>query len=360
MLLNAQLERLGWNPELEAEFQPHADAGLAAGRVAVQHRGAYGLYTGDPSNSLLLSAEVAGRLLHEGETADLPAVGDWVAYQPIPGEDKGIIQAVLPRRTKFSRKTALSAAEEQVVAANVDVVFLVMALTALDLKPRRLERYLTMAWESGAEPVIVLTKKDLCDDLDAALAEVSPVAYGVPIEVVSNVTGEGVEELRKYTAGNRTIALLGSSGVGKSTLVNRLLGEERLATKEIRESDGRGRHTTTHRELVPLPEGGLVLDTPGMRELQLWSAEEGIGASFGDVEELVAQCRFNDCGHDSEPGCAVRAAIADGTLPAERFESYEKLQRELEMLARRQDKRAQSEARKERARFARSQRKTVW
>ena len=360
MLLNAQLERLGWNPELETEFQLHADAGLAAGRVAVQHRGAYGLYTGDPSNTLLLSAEVAGRLLHGGDTADLPAVGDWVAYQPIPGEDKGIIQAVLPRRTKFSRKTALSATEEQVVAANVDVVFLVMALTAHDLNPRRLERYLTMAWESGAEPVIVLTKKDLCADLDAALAEVSPVAYGVPIEVVSNVTGEGVEELRKYTTGNRTIALLGSSGVGKSTLVNRLLGEERLATKEIRESDGRGRHTTTHRELVPLPEGGLVLDTPGMRELQLWSAEEGIGASFGDVEELIAKCRFNDCGHDTEPGCAVQAAIAEGTLPAERFESYEKLQRELAMLARRQDKRAQSEARKERARFARSQKKTVW
>jgi ribosome biogenesis GTPase len=354
--LNAQLERLGWNPELETEFQPHADAGLAAGRVAVQHRGMYGLYTEEGD----LPAEIAGRLLHEGDAADLPAVGDWVAYRPLPGEERGIIQAVLPRRTKFSRKTALHATEEQVVAANVDVVFLVMALTEHDLKPRRLERYLTMAWESGAEPVILLTKKDLCDDLDAALAEVEAVAYGVPIEVVSNVTGEGVEELRKYTTGNRTIALLGSSGVGKSTLVNRLLGEERLVTKEIRESDGRGRHATTHRELILLPEGGLVLDTPGMRELQLWSADEGIGASFGDVEELIAKCRFNDCGHDTEPGCAVRAAIAAGTLPAERFESYEKLQRELEMLARRQDKRAQSDERKERARFARSRRKTVW
>jgi ribosome biogenesis GTPase len=356
MLLNAPLERLGWYPELEPEFQPHADAGLAAGRVAVQHRGMYGLYTAEGD----LQAEIAGRLLHEGNVADLPAVGDWVAYRPLPGEERGIIHAVLPRRTRFSRKTTLGATEEQVVAANVDVVFLVMALTEQDLKPRRLERYLTMAWESGAEPVIVLTKSDLCPDLPAALAEVSAVAYGVPVEVVSNVTGEGIESLRAYASGNRTVALLGSSGVGKSTLVNSLLGEERLATQEIRESDGRGRHTTTHRELVPLPDGGLVLDTPGMRELQLWSADEGIGASFADVEEIAAQCRFHDCAHDSEPGCAVRAAIADGTLAAERFESYEKLQRELAMLARRQDKRAQAEARKERARFARSQRKTVW
>ena len=354
--MNAQLERLGWSEELDSAFQPHADGGLAAGRVAVQHRGMYGLYTPEGD----LQAEIAGRLLHEGIVANLPAVGDWVAYRPLPGEDRGIIHAVLPRRTRFSRKTAWAATEEQVVAANVDVVFLVMALTEQDLKPRRLERYLTMAWESGAEPVIVLTKSDLCDDLPTALAEVSGVAYGAPVEVVSNVTGEGIEALRKYAAGNRTVALLGSSGVGKSTLVNRLLGEERLATKEIRESDGRGRHTTTHRELVPLPEGGLVLDTPGMRELQLWSADEGIGASFGDVEELIAQCRFNDCAHDTEPGCAVRAAIDAGTLPAERFESYEKLQRELEMLARRQDKRAQSEERKSRARFARSRRKTVW
>lgn len=354
--MNAQLERLGWTEELDSEFQPYADDGLAAGRVAVQHRGMYGLYTTEGD----LQAEIAGRLLHEGVTADLPAVGDWVAYRPLPGEARGIIQAVLPRRTRFSRKTAWSATEEQIVAANVDVVFLVMALTEQDLKPRRLERYLTMAWESGAEPVIVLTKSDLCPDLPAALAEVSAVAYGVPVEVVSNVTGEGIEALRAYASGNRTVALLGSSGVGKSTLVNSLLGEERLATREIRESDGRGRHTTSHRELVPLPEGGLVLDTPGMRELQLWSADEGIGASFADVEELAAQCRFHDCVHETEPGCAVQAAITDGTLPAERFESYEKLQRELAMLARRQDKRAQAEARKERARFARSQRKSVW
>lgn len=354
--MNAQLEELGWTPELEAEFQPHADEGLAAGRVVVQHRGMYGLLTETGE----VPVEVAGRLLQGDGTAELPAVGDWVAYRPLPGEERGIVHAVFGRKTRFSRKTALGATQEQVVAANVDVVFLVMALTEHDLKPRRLERYLTMAWESGAEPVIVLTKSDLCADLPAAVAEVSAVAYGVPVEVVSNVTGEGVEGLRHYAQPNRTVALLGSSGVGKSTLVNRLVGHELLATQEIRESDGRGRHTTTHRQLVPLPGGGLVLDTPGMRELQLWSADEGIGASFGDIEELATQCRFHDCAHDSEPGCAVQAAIADGTLDAERFESYGKLQRELEMLARRQDKRAQAEARKERARFARSQRKSVW
>jgi ribosome biogenesis GTPase / thiamine phosphate phosphatase len=357
-LQSHDLERLGWSPAFEEQFREHAGAGLAPARVAVQHRSAYVLYAAAGE----LAGEVSGRLLHDAEAGgDLPVTGDWVAVRVLSGEQRAVVHAVLPRTSKFSRAGASDqhrVTEEQVVAANVDVVFLVSSFGD-DLNPRRLERYLTMTWESGADPVVVLTKADLCDDVATAVAEVEAVTFGIPIHVVSNVTGEGIDELRRWFEGNRTIALLGSSGVGKSTLVNRLVGEEALATQEVR-SDGRGRHTTSHRELVLLPEGGLVLDTPGMRELQLWSADDGFGAAFGDVEELAAQCRFADCAHRTEPGCAVRAAIADGTLPAERLASFEKLQRELAMLARRQDKRARSEARKAYARQERSRRKTVW
>jgi ribosome biogenesis GTPase len=336
------LESLGWTPELAESFRPYADDGLAAGRVALQHRGAYVLYT----EAGELPVELPGRMLHEAEgAADLPAVGDWVAFRPLPGEDRGLVQAVLPRRTKFSRKTTDRAAEEQVLAANVDVVFLVSALTAVDLNPRRLERYLATAWESGADPVVVLTKSDLCDDLPAALAEVEGVTFGVPVEVVSNVTGEGVDGLRRFLSGNRTVALLGSSGVGKSSLVNRLLGAETMAVRALG-IDGKGRHTTSHRELLAVPGGGLVLDTPGMRELQLWEAESGVETAFDDVEEIAARCRFNDCSHGREPGCAIKAALEDGTLAWERYDSYRHLQRELAALEQRHDKRLQAEARK--------------
>ncbi|MDX6514215.1 MAG: ribosome biosis GTPase / thiamine phosphate phosphatase, partial [Gaiellaceae bacterium] len=271
-LVSLSLERLGWTPDLEREFEIHRDAGLTAARVAQQHRGAYVLL-GEEGE---LWAESTGRLHRDGPQ---PAVGDWVGYMPGTGGGRALVHEVLPRRSAFVRRAAGSAVEEQVVAANVDVVFIVTALTERDLKPRRIERYLTLTWESGADPVIVLTKADLCEDVEAMVAEVEAVALGVPIHVVSNVTGEGIEALYRWPAGNRTVALLGSSGVGKSSLVNALAGEEVLAVGEIRE-DGRGRHTTTHRELVPLPNGGLVLDTPGMRELQLWDADEGLAASF--------------------------------------------------------------------------------
>jgi ribosome biogenesis GTPase len=265
---------------------------------------------------------------------------------------------VLPRRTAFVRKEALRKTAAQVVAANVDVVFLVSAY-GNDLNPRRLERYLTAAWESGAQPVVVLTKSDLVDDPEAEAAPVEAVAFGVPVHVLSNVTGDGVEALDQYLAPGRTIALLGSSGVGKSTLVNRLAGRELLATREIRR-DGRGRHTTTHRELVPLPGGALLLDTPGMRELQLWAGEESLEGTFADIVELGARCRFNDCAHEREPGCAIRTALAAGTLDRARWLSYQKLQRELRALEIRQDGRLRMEARKERRRFARSMRKVKY
>ena len=332
---------LGWNDQLGDEFEPHRAAGLVPGRVTVQHRGAWDVLTEDGE----LRADVAGRLRHDAITAsELPAVGDWVAVAPRSGEAGGTIHAVLPRRTKFSRKTAWQAAEEQVLVTNVDVVFVVTSLNE-DLNPRRLERYMTLAWESGATPVIVLTKADLVDDPAPAVAQVESVAYGVPVIATSTVTMLGLDTLRALLPVGVTGALLGSSGVGKSTLVNALAGDERLLTREIRD-DGRGRHTTVRRELIVLTDGGLIVDTPGMRELQLWDADEGLEEAFEDVTGLFAGCRFSDCAHDTEPGCAVRAALDDGTLALDRWESYQKLQRELEHLEHRLDKRAQAEARR--------------
>jgi len=351
------LSRLGWGPDLEHEFEQYAAAGLVPGRVAVQHRGAYDVCT----EQGYVRAGLPGRMLHGADdAADLPAVGDWVALDaPVGGIST--IRAVLTRRTAFVRTIASDQhrlSEQQVVAANVDVVFLVSALVD-DYNLRRLERYLVLAWESGAEPVVVLTKSDLCDDVDGAVAEVESIAIGVPVHAVSNVTGEGVDELRPYFTGNRTVAALGSSGVGKSTLINSLSGSEVAATGEIRQ-DGRGRHTTTRRELLAVPGGGFFLDTPGMRELQLSEATGGVEEAFDDVTELAAMCRFNDCAHDSEPDCAVQEALRDGRLDPERWSSYRKLQRELAMLERKLDARARSEERKKWRRFSKAQRRDAW
>ena len=335
------LTALGWDDALAEEFEPHRRAGLIPGRVSIQHRGAYDVLTAEGE----LRCDVAGRLYDEAASpADLPAVGDWVAVAARPEEAAGTVQAVLARRTKFSRKTAWQASEEQVLAANVDVALIVTSLNE-DMNLRRLERYLTLAWESGATPVLVLTKADLADDVPAVVAEVESVAFGAAVHAISSVTGEGLDELRAHLRPGVTAALLGSSGVGKSTLVNTLVGEELLETREIRE-DGKGRHTTTRRELIQLPGGALVIDTPGMREVQLWIADDGLEEAFSDVTELFEHCRFSDCAHESEPGCAVKEAIANGTLAPERWESYLKLQRELAHLDRRLDKRAQAEERK--------------
>ena len=345
------LESLGWDESYADAFRQFEQDGLAPARVAVEHRSEYVVY----SQHGELRAELSGRLRHNEEH---PAVGDWVAVASRADEGRARIEAVLPRRTAFMRKVAWNETKPQVVAANVDVVFVVCGLD-LNFNVRRVERYLTLAWESGAQPVVLLTKADLCDDVESRAFEVESVAFGVPVHAVSAPQGDGVETVRGYVPAGRTAALLGSSGVGKSTLVNALVGEELLATREIRE-DGRGRHTTAHRQLVALPDGGLVLDTPGMRELQLWEADSGLESAFQDVEQLATQCRFADCAHRREPGCAVRAALASGTLDLERFESWRKLQRELERLARKQDARARSDERKARARFARSLRKASY
>jgi ribosome biogenesis GTPase len=324
--------RLGWTPEREVEFEPHREQGLVPGRVAVEHRSAYVVYTAAGDER----CELAGKLRHEDVW---PAVGDWVGLR-----EPATIAALLPRHTVFSRKEPWLAAKEQVLAANADTVLVAMALTPADFKPRRLERYLATAWESGAEPAIVLTKPDLCTDVAASVLEVEAVAFGVPVHVVNGLTGEGAEGVLPYLASNRTVALLGSSGVGKSTLVNHLGGGELMPTGELG-ADGRGRHTTRHRELILLPGGGLVLDTPGLRELQLWEVGDGLEQTFEDVAAVERRCRFGDCSHGSEPGCAVREALRTGELPRERWESWQKLQRELARLERKLDDRARSEHR---------------
>ena len=346
---SSSLHDLGWAPFFEDAWAELDGPGLIPGRVGVQHRGAFVVYTelGE------LWAEVSGRMRHEATSkADLPAAGDWVACRARQKEGAATIEAILPRRTKFSRHEAGLVTEEQVLAANIDVVFLMTALDS-DLNPRRLERYLAMTWGSGAEPVGVLTKADLCDDAFEAMALVAAQAPGVALHAISALSGDGVEELRPYLGVGRTVALLGSSGVGKSTLVNALVGEEVQAVKDIR-SDGKGRHTTTRRELVPVPSGGLILDTPGMRELQLWDDNGGMSQTFDDVDSLADQCRFRDCRHESEPGCAVLAAVEAGSLPEERLESFKKLQRELHRLRIKQDRKAQSEERRKRRVFERS------
>ena len=337
----SDMTSLGWNDALAEELAALGLPDAIPGRVVVPHRGAHDVLTelGE------LRCDVAGRLYDEARSpAELPVVGDWVAVTARPEEQAGTITAVLSRRTRFSRKTAWQATEEQVLAANIDVVFIVTSLNE-DLNLRRLERYLILARESGAQPVLLLTKSDLAGEVGTRVAAVREIAFDIPVHAISSRTGEGLDAVLGYLQPGVTAALLGSSGVGKSTLVNALLGEELLATREIRD-DGRGRHTTTRRELVQLPGGGLLIDTPGMREVQLWIADDGLEEAFEDVTSLFAECRFSDCSHEAEPGCAVKAALAEGRLAAERWESYLSLEAELAHLERRIDKRAQAESRK--------------
>jgi ribosome biogenesis GTPase len=322
----ATLAELGWTEALARDFEPFAREGLVAGRIVVEHRTKYGVYTelGE------VEAALTGKARHEAQVPGArPAVGDWVAMTAPPPGGAGAIHAVLPRASAFTRKVAGRAHGEQVVAANIDVAFLVTSLNA-ELSPRRLERYLTLAWKSGARPVVVLTKADLAADPAALVREVQAVAVGVTVLLTSAKTGLGIEELRGLLAGHRTGTVLGSSGVGKSTLMNALAGWERQDTGKIREGDDRGRHTTTRRELVRMPGGGLLIDTPGMRELQLEEAGDGLLSAFDDIAELAKGCAFGDCIHGPEPDCAVRDAVAAGRLSAERLESFHKLVRELE------------------------------
>jgi ribosome biogenesis GTPase len=327
------IEQYGWSDSLARTFEPHARAGHLPGRIVVQQRDAYLVATDDGE----LTAKVSGRLRHEAREAGHPAVGDWVALSANLGERTATLHAVLPRRTAFVRRAADSVQTAQVIAANIDVAFVVTSMNA-DLNPRRLERYLAAAWQSGARPVVLLTKSDLSDAPQALAAEITALAAGCPVLVVSARKGVGLDVLMEQVLPGETCVLIGSSGVGKSTLVNALLGEERMATQEIRAADARGRHTTSHRQLVLLPGGGLILDTPGIREVGLIDADEGLAMAFDDIERLAETCRFRDCGHANEPGCAVRDALKTGALDPARWASFQKLGLELAAVERKDER----------------------
>lgn len=335
-----QLSALGWDEVWAGEFGRMADRAAVEqpARVSLEHNHVYRVLT-EAGEHL---AELAGKVKYEAAGRhEMPAVGDWVILRAPTGVGgRPQIRAVLPRRSVFSRMAAGRETGEQVVAANIDTVFLVSGLDR-DFNPRRIERYLVLARRSGAQPVIVLNKADLCRDLPAALAAVLAVAPEVPVHAVRAVGDvPDVSALRAYLGAGRTVALLGSSGVGKSSIINALAGREMVRTGDVRERDGRGRHTSVHRQLVVLEDGGLVIDTPGMRELQLWDATDTLEQSFPEIDARAADCRFRDCRHETEPGCAVKVAVSDGTIDASRYESYVKLQHEREAAEVRLDERA--------------------
>ncbi|WP_346290317.1 ribosome small subunit-dependent GTPase A [Sphaerothrix gracilis] len=329
------LQQFGWCDRLAQVFSAIAPPGFAAGRVLVEQRQRYQLVTLQGE----IAAVVSGKFRHQAaQLQDFPAVGDWVVIQP--DTTPAIIHNLLPRQSQVVRKVAGSKTEAQVVAANIDTVFIVSGLDD-DFNLRRIERYLTLTWESGTSPVILLNKADVCDRLDKKLAAVEAIAFGVPVIYLSALKNQGIDSLNPFLQPGKTVALIGSSGVGKSTLTNQLLGHAAQPTQAVRVGDSRGRHTTSHRQLWQLPTGALLIDTPGLREIQLWASEDSVQETFADIEAIAANCHFRDCQHQQEPGCAVQQALTTGDLSAHRLASYQKLQREQAYLARRQDQQIQ-------------------
>jgi ribosome biogenesis GTPase len=337
-----KLEDLGWNSFFASQLRPEDPRTYTPARVVEEQKNSYRIRAeaGD------WMGELAGRMIHAALVRDdLPVVGDWVVVRARPGGDRATIHRVLARKTKFSRKAAGKRTSEQILAANIDTAFIVTSLNR-ELNLRRIERYLTLAWESGARPVVLLSKADLCPNAQQVADEVGAVAPGVPVQVISPLSGDGLGKILDYLGRGQTAVLLGSSGVGKSTLINRLMGRDILELRAIRRRDDRGRHTTASRHLILLPHSGMIIDTPGLRELQLWQSEGGLDQSFEDIGSLAERCRFTDCCHQAEPGCAVQEALSEGTLHPKRLENYRKLQKELAHLSVRQDVMLQQEQKK--------------
>lgn len=342
-----QISNLGWTPFFSQTLEQFDAPGLNPARVFRQDKHRFLVHTGSGLVPAILTGSLTGRLAASGESV---AVGDWVLVTTEVSNETQSIHELLPRRSAFKRKGAGTATREQVVAANLDIVFLVSGLDG-DFNLRRIERYLTQAWNSGATPVIILNKADACDDLDGRILAAKAVAPGVDVHAISATHRTGLDRIEQYLTPGATIALLGSSGVGKSTLVNLLAGEDRMRTEAVRQDDSRGRHATTHREMIILPSGALLIDTPGMRELQLWSSAEDVDQTFPEVAELAASCRFSDCTHTNEPGCAVLEALEAGQLSEERYQSHLKLVKEVAYLERRQDESAAYKQRERERRF---------
>lgn len=332
------LQQLGWSDFFASEFAEFESRGFEPGRIAIENRDNYLVL----SASGELDAQITGRLIYSADSpADYPKVGDWVVISVMEDEGKSIIHDILPRQTAFTRKASGKRTELQVIGANLDHVYVVQSFDD-DFSPNRLERYLVMIRESGAAPGIILNKSDLAEDLINQADAAQDIAGTVPLFVVSAKTRDGIDELASAIQPGETIALVGSSGVGKSTIINALIGEERQKTADVREFDSKGRHTTTRRELILLPVGGLIIDTPGMREFQLWSSD-GLDEVYDDILDLAAECKFNDCTHTHEVECVVIGAVESGEIPEVHYENYLKLQKELDYLESKQDEAARRE-----------------
>ncbi len=336
--MNDRLMQLGWNSNFESEFANFSAQDIVPGRIFLEQKSEYLVLTADKE----VTAKLAGKIRHKAESKlDLPTVGDWVVLRLL-GDGTGVIETILTRKTQISRiaagnrkKQNLSTSEKQLIGANVDTIFLVTGLDR-DYNLRRIERYLTLVYNSGADPVIVLNKADLCDDIDSIISDIEEIAFGVPIHAISAITDDNLDLFKSFFETGNTVALLGSSGVGKSTIINKLLGNDRQKIGEISESVNKGQHTTTNRELILLPDGGLIMDNPGMREIVLLAGEDDVEDTFQEIEEFAQYCKFNDCKHLKEPNCAVKQAVIDGDLAQERLESFHKMMREAQYLNDRQ------------------------
>ncbi len=338
------LEQLGWNLFFEKKFEEYKEQGFCAARVAREHKNLYWLFTEAGEEMAILSDKL---FMNAFTSIELPAVGDWVVYDRKPDFERLFIEGILPRQSKFSRKgkntygrnyTKDGTSDEQIISANIDTVFLVISLDR-DFNQRKIERYLTLIWDSCSNPVIILNKADQCEDIEYYRSEAEAVAMGIPIHIVSALENTGIDELLPFIETGKTITFIGSSGTGKSSIINRIMGEERQYVSHVREGDNRGRHTTTSREMIFTPNGSIIIDNPGMRDIQLSVSEETLDRTFSDIAELILQCKFRNCRHETEPGCAIREAIENGELSQERYESYQKMQREVRFQEKRKKQR---------------------